>query len=141
MANLGDTGNGSTGVFGTSALSLAITEMQIGEIVVDMLDVSLLSTTDFMLEIGSDLKKAPEVTLKFVFDTLATAPAVNSAPETFTVTFPLRTGEATAANLAGTIVITSFQLPELKNGTVQIGTAKVKFNGDTGPTYTKAVAS
>jgi hypothetical protein len=141
MANLGDTGNGATAVFGTSALSLAITEIQIGEITIDMLDVSLLATTDFMLEIASDLKKAPEVTLKFVFDTLATAPVVGGVPETFTVTFPLRTGEATAANLAGTIVITGFQLPELKNGTIQTGTAKVKFNGDTGPAYTKAIAS
>lgn len=141
MANMGDTGNGATVTFGTSALSLAITEIQIGGITIDMLDVSTLATTDYMIEIGSDLKKAPEVSLKFVFSTLATAPVVGGAPETFTTTFPLRTGEATAANLAGTIVITEFQLPELKNGTVQIGTAKVKFDGDTGPTYTKAVAS
>lgn len=138
MASVGDTGNGATAVFGTSALSLLITEIQIGEISIDMLDVSLLATTDFAIEIASDLKKAPEVTLKAVHNTALVAPTVGGAPETFTVTFPLRTGEAAAANLAGTVVITGYTLPTLKNGEVQMLDVKVKFDGDTGPTYTKS---
>lgn len=138
MANLGDTGNGATFVLGTTSLTLAVESIQIGEITIDMLDVSVLGTTDFMIEIASDLKRAPEVTVNFVFVTTATAPVVGSAAQTGTLTFPLRSGESTAANLAGTGVITSFKLPDLQNGVVQKGSMKFKYDGDTGPTYTVA---
>lgn len=141
MTLLGDTGNGATATFGTSSLSLAITKITIGEITIDMLGVSTLATTDYMEEIASDLKKAPEVTLEFIFGTLANAPAVGGAAETMTVTFPLRTGEGTAANLAGTAQFTAFKLPDLENGKIQSGSCKWKYNGDTGPAYTKAVAA
>lgn len=141
MANAGDTGNGSTITFSTSSLSLLITSIQIGEETIDMLDVSLLATTDFMLEIASDLKKAPEVTVQAVHGTLLDLPVVGAAPETMTITLPLRTGEGTAANYAGTAVFTSRKLPSLENGQVQIFEFKFKYDGDTGPAYTKAVAA
>ena len=139
MANMGDTGNGTTFVLATSALSLAIKTIAIGETVIDMLDVSTLATTDFMIEIASDLKQAPEVTATFVFDTSIDGATVGGAAETGTLTLPLRTGEQTAANFAGTGVITAFKLPDTENGTVQEGQLKFKYDGEAGPTYTKSV--
>lgn len=141
MANLGATGNGATLTLATSSLTLAITKIQIGEITVDMLDVSVLGTTDFEILIKSDLKKTPEIMAEFVFVTSATAPTVASAAETGTVTFPQLTGESAAATLAGTGVVTSFKLPDLENGVVQKGSLKFRYDGDTGPTYTKATTA
>ena len=141
MALMGDTGNGATLTFATSSLTLAITKIMIGEITIDMLDVSTLSTTDFEELISSDLKKIGECSAEFVFSTAANAPTVNSAAVTITATFPLRTGEGTAANLAGSGQITGFKLPDLQNGQVQVGSVKWRYNGDTGPTYTKSVAA
>lgn len=138
MPLLGDTGQGATATFGTSSLSLAVTKILIGEISIDMLDVSVLATTDYLEMIASDLKKTPEVTLDFVFVTSATAPVVGGAAETMTVTFPQRTGETAAATLVGTAQFTSFKLPDLQLGQIQAGQCKWKYNGDTGPTYTKA---
>lgn len=141
MAIAGDVGNGATFTLGTQAISLLIKSIQIGAITVDMLDVSLLATTDFMLEIAAELKKAPEITVNFLHATLLDEVEVGVAAETGTVTFPLRTGEGTAANLAGTGQVTSFKLPDLQINTVQEGSLVFKYNGDTGPTYTKAVAA
>lgn len=138
MALIGDTGNGATATFGTSSLSLAITNIQIGEISIDMLDVSTLATTDFEEMVSSDLKKAPEVTLNVLFVASATAPVVGGAAETMTITWPLFTGTTGAATLAGTAQFTSFKLPDLQNGQIMSAQVKWKFNGDTGPTYSKA---
>ena len=138
MAVLGDTGNGATVAFGTSSLSLAVTSIQIGEIAIDMLDGSTLATTDYQETIASDLKRTPEVTLNVLFVASATAPVVGGAAETMTVTFPLLTGTTTAANLAGTAQFTSFKLPDPQNGQLMTAQVKFKYNGDTGPTYTKA---
>lgn len=141
MPNIGDTGNGATATFATSSLSLAITQIQIGEETIDMLDVSTLATTAYMEKIASDLKEAPEVTVSYIFVTSATQPVVGAAPETMTITWPIQTGNVAAANLAGTAVFTSRKLPDLQNGQVQIGQVKWKYDGDTGPTYTKATTS
>lgn len=137
MPLIGDTGQGATVTFATSALTLAVTQIQIGEITIDMLDVSTLATTDFMEKIASDLKKAPEVTLTFVFVASANFPGVGGAAETMTITLPLLTGGTVAANLAGTAQFTSAKLPDLQLGKIQTGTCKFQYNGDTGPTYTK----
>jgi hypothetical protein len=138
MALIGDTGNGATATFGTSSLSLAIVSMQISEQSVSMLDVSTLSTTGVQEMIASDLLTTQEVTLNVLFVASATAPVVGGAAETMTVTLPLFTGTTTAANLAGTAQFTSFKLPDLANGQLMMATVKFKYNGDTGPTYSKA---
>jgi len=138
MPLIGDTGNGATVTFGTSSLSLAVVGIQIGEITIDMLDVSTLATTGFQEMIASDLKKTPEVTIDVLHVGTAAVPSVGGAAETMTVTLPLFTGGTTAANLAGTAQFTSHKLPDLANGQLMMSKIKFKFNGDTGPTYTLA---
>lgn len=138
MALIGDTGNGATATFGTSSLSLAVTSIQIGEISINMLDVSTLATTDFEEMKASDLKKTPEVTLNVLFVASAAIPTVGGAPETMTVTLPLFTGTTNAATLAGTAQFTSLKLPDLANNQIMAAQVKFKYNGDTGPAFTVA---
>jgi hypothetical protein len=141
MPLLGDTGQLMTATFATSSLSLAVTEITIGAHTIDMLDVSVLASTGFQKLIASDLKKAGKVKLKFVFVTSATMPVIGAAPETMTVTWPLQTGNAVAANLAGTGVFTDLKLADGKLGEVMFGECEYQHDGDTGPTYTKATTS
>lgn len=139
MALVGDTGNGATFTLSVTGGSYAITKISIGEITVDFQDVSTLSSQDFEEMIANALKKAPEVTIDFVFNTTSsTLPDPASAAETGTVTFPLRTGETTAANLAGTGQVSGLKYPDFANGEVQNGQFKFKYNGDTGPAFTAA---
>lgn len=135
MALGGDTGNGTTLTFGTSSLSLLITQISVSEETIDMLDVSTLATTDYQEMIRSDLKKTPELTFQAVFVQTANAPTVGGAPETVTLTYPGLGG--TAAKIAGTAVITGRTFPTAANGQIMMLQGKVKYDGDTGPAYTK----
>ncbi len=141
MPNIGDTGQGMTVTFGTSSLSLAVTEVTVGTISVDTLDVSTLATTGFQELITSDLKKIGKCKLKGVFVASATAPTVGGAAETMTITYPLFTGNVQAANLAGTAVFTDWKAPDGKLGEVMMFECEFQYDGDTGPTYTKATTS
>lgn len=131
----GDTGQGTTLVFGTSSLSLLITQITIGEETINMLDASTLATTDFQTMVRSDLKVPPEVTFQAVYVQTATLHVVGNAPETATITFPTLGG--TAATYAGTGVFTGRTLPSAQIGQLMVVSGKFKFDGDTGPTYTK----
>ena len=139
MALIGETGQGMTATFGTSSLSLAITEITIGAITLDMLDVSALASTDFAELIGSDLKKIGKVKLKGVFVASATAPVVGGAAETMTITYPQFVGNSNSSTLAGTAQFTDLKLPDGKLGEVLMFECEYQYNGDTGPTYTKAL--
>ncbi len=88
MAIPGDTGQGTTLTFGTSSLSLLITQITIGEETINMLDASTLATTGFQRMVRSDLKTTPEITGQAIFVQTATAPTVGGAPESVTVTYP-----------------------------------------------------
>lgn len=141
MPNIGDTGQGMTATFGTSTLSLAVTEITIGAQTLNMLNVSTLATTGFEDLIASDLKQIGKVKLRFVFVTQATMPVVGGAAETMTITWPLQTGDNAAANLAGTAVFTDLKLADGRLGEVMFGEVDFQYNGDTGPTYTKATTA
>lgn len=141
MPNIGDTGQGMTATFGTSSLSLAVTEITVGTQSINMLNVSTLASTGFEKLIASDLKTIGKCKLKFIFVASATAPVVGAAPETMTITYPLFAGNVAAANLAGTAVFTDLKLPDGKLGEVMFGECEFQYDGDTGPTYTKATTS
>lgn len=138
MPLIGDTGNGATATFATSSLSLAITQIQISEQTIDMLDVSTLATSGDQEMIASDLRKTQEATVTAIYVGTATLPVAGAAAETMTITLPLFTGSTVAANLAGTAQFTSSKLPDIQNGNIMMYQFKFKYNGDTGPTYTKA---
>ena len=141
MALTGDTGNGATFTLTTqtAVASLKIDKISIGEITLDMLDVSVLATTGFMEEIASDLQKAPEVTIDYVWSQSATNIAITGLVDTALITFPVGPAQTTttAATFTGTAVVRAIKLPDMANGSVMKGQAKIKYDGDTGPSYTR----
>lgn len=58
--------------------------------------------------------------------------------ETITLTWPLGTGETTAAKLVGTGFITGITFPEFEDDVIQAGMFTVSWDGNTGPKYTEA---
>jgi hypothetical protein len=149
MPIAGDTGNGATLTFaanmgfGSTTTSLTCTTITPGDETVDVIDASTLATTDCMESIPSDLRAVAEASATFKFLTshgtgVAQYSVLPAAAGTVTLTFPTRTGETTAASYAGTAFITKIKLPTLANGQLQEGEISWKYDGDTGPTYTKA---
>lgn len=138
MALKGDTGNGWTFTAGTQTLSLLITKIICGEWSINPLEVSTLATTAFMEFVASDLKDGGEVTIEAMYEASATAPQIGVTAETFTITAALQTGNVAAATLAGTGFGTKIKWPDAANGEILKVSYTFKWDGDTGPTYTKA---
>lgn len=141
MAINGDTGQGWTFTFGTQSISLLVTQITCGKWTVTDLDVSVLSDTGFMKKLASDLKDAGTATIDFLWKTSTTAPVVGTTPETFTITAAQMTGDTAAATLAGTGYVKEITWPTAALGQVNKGQIVITWNGDTGPTYTKATTS
>jgi len=142
MALTGDTGNGATltlALFnGTTALtaSLSVISITPGAMTVSPVDVSVLATTGYMESIPGDLASIAESTATYKWLTSAVTPTLPSAAGTCTLTFPLRSGETTAATMTGTGYLTSVQAPAMENGTLQVGTVGWQWDGETGPSFT-----
>lgn len=141
MPTNGDTGQGWTFTFGTQSISLLVTAINAGKWSVNALDVSVLATTDFMEKLASDLKDAGTFTVDFLWKTSTTAPVVGTTPETFTITAAQMSGDTAAATLAGTGFVQDITWPTAALGAVNKGQITCCWNGDTGPTYTKATTS
>lgn len=151
MALTGDTGNGATLSFaasmgfGTSnTTSMELISITPGAETVGSIDVSTLGTSDCMESIPSDLRDVGELsgTFKWLTSNAATQagfPDLPAAAGTVTVTWPARSG-TTAATYVGTGFITSWKPPSLQNGELQVGEFSVKFDGETGPTWTDEAA-
>ena len=139
MALIGDTGNGAT--FGlttqTAATALKIEKIDIGEISLDMLDVSVLATSTMQDRICSDLQKPGDIVLECVSNHAATAITISGLVDTATITFPIAPGQTTAATLAMSGYVTKIKRTTLQNGQVMKDTYTFSPDGDTGPTYTK----
>jgi len=142
MALTGDTGNGATltlALFsGTTAITAALDVIEItpSAITVGKVNVSTLATSGHHESIPDDLADSGDNTATFKWITTGLKASLPSPTGTCTITFPLRTGETTAANVTGTGFLTSISPPPLSNGTLQIGTVAWQWDGDTGPTIT-----
>lgn len=134
---MAQTGKGATIAFGTSAYSLTLKEMDLGEEKRDSIEDTGLASTK-VTHVPGDLTDPGEMKIKYYFDQSAASarPACTTAPETVTVTFPLKTGETTPANMAGTGMVTRVGRPKLVIGTLMEGEATVRWDGRTGPTHT-----
>lgn len=137
----GDTGQGWTFTFGTQSITLLITSINVGKWSVAALDVSVLATTDFMEKLASDLRDAGTFTVDFIWRTSTTAPVIGATPETFTITAAQMTGDTAAATLAGTGFVQDITWPTAALGSVNRGQITCVWNGDTGPTYTRATTA
>jgi hypothetical protein len=143
MVQKADTGLGATLVLGTQAWAAKI--RMIGEIEesIEDQDVSTLDTVAVKEYEADDLSEPGEFDVEALFPTGIALPQLGNVvvPETITITYPLRTGESTAANHAGSGYIKSRTWPELKPGGLQLCKLKIRFDGFTGPTFTPSVAS
>ena len=144
MALTGDTGNGATLSFsgnmgfGTATTSVEAISISQGEESVGVIDVTTLATTDAMESIPSDLREIAESSVNYKFITTVDAVDLPAAAGTITITYPMRSTETQAATYIGTGFITGFTQPSLANGELQAGELKWKWDGDTGPAFTKA---
>lgn len=141
MALVGDTGNGATFTLTTqtAVASLKVQKISIGELSLDMLDVSHLGTSTIQERVASDLQKPGDIVLDVIWSGYATAVTISGAVDTATVTFPVVGTQTTTtgATYVGSGYITKIKLPELANGVVQVGQLTFSPDGDTGPTYTR----
>lgn len=141
MSLIGDTGNGATLTLTTQTAMNAykVESISIGEISLDMLDVTNLATSGDTERIGSDLRKHADWTITVIHNAKDTAVTVTLLQETATITFPVFSTQTTTngATLAASGYITSVKLPDLQSGNVQKTVYKFSPDGDTGPTYTR----
>lgn len=142
-----DTGAGATISFSGTTFAVKVKNMQLPQWMVDDLEKSTLDTASYKEYVPSDLVEPGEVVVTCLFPTSFELPVIAATvTETCTITFPLRkvasttttSNETTAANIAGTGYFKAFQLPNLQLGTLQEGSFTFKFDGGTGPTFTKS---
>jgi len=138
---LPDTGHGASVTFGTSSWAGKIlgipTNLAIRREPVNKSNLGTSGQEEF---IAGDLESLGEITLDVLFEAGRGLPATTTTAETVTITWPLNPsdGSATAANLAGTALITGTNYPALQTGQIQTGQITIKFDGGTGPTWTNA---
>ena len=135
-----DTGNQATITFAsgiTDPLKVRMIdqpEQSLGE-----LDCSDLSTTGQRSVIPEDLTDPLELDIEWLWDTFQTPPTLGLSLGLVTLTYPLRTGEETPATRTGTGYVSAVKHPRLANNELQLGTAKIKFDGGaTADTYTES---
>ena len=134
------TGNTATLVVtGSTGWTPAITSITPGPATRAALeDTTLATTAGKNTFVPDDLVNWGDFTIEGYYDqsaTVITAP-IAAAPNTWTITEPLKTGENTAANVAGTAFCTEFTWGQKKNGELQMFSAVAKWDGKTGPAFT-----
>ena len=134
----GDTGNGATVTFAqgiTAALKVRrITPSADSR---GRIDTSHLGTTGMRTFIPEDLGDAQTLTIEAIWDTFFATPTAGLNLGNVTVTYPLRTGETTAASFVGKAHVSSVQLPSLANNELQIIQLVIQF--EEALTHTKSV--
>ena len=142
-----DTGASATISFSGTTFAAKIKSIQLPTWMVDDLEKSTLDTTAYKEYVPSDLVEPGEVSVTCLMPTSFDLPTIAATvTETCTITFPLRkvasttttSNETTAANIAGSGYFKSFSLPNLQLGTLQEATFVFKFDGGTGPTFSKS---
>lgn len=118
-----------------------VVRIEFPEEALERVECSHLGTDTYKSYIPADLVDPPQLNVTMNFETLHKVPFTGQVLGTVTVTFPLRPGEQTAANYAGTGYIGAITMPTLANGELQQVQLRIDFDGVTGPTYTKAVVT
>ena len=105
---MADVGTGLAIVFGTSGFTAEITDVNGQGISRESINTSHHGSTIYHAFMPSDLVDPGELTMEFSFDP-DEQPPVTSATETITITFPLPAGGVTAATLAASGFVTSWE--------------------------------
>lgn len=140
VTDVPDLGSGATIAFSSTTFAAKVVKFTLPEITTDEVEITTLDTTGFKKFITGDVKNAGSLVATILAPTGLTLPVLGTTPETATLTFPLRTdgGEAGAATLAGTGWFKRYKHTELAVGGLQLAEYEFRFNGTTGPTFTKS---
>jgi len=101
----------------------------------EVMDVTPLDAADFEEFDPAPLRNPGSVDVVYFYDSSNEAP-LSGAAGTVTVTFPLKSGESTAATLSGTGFLSRAGITELNNTDKTMGEITVQWDGKTGPAYT-----
>ncbi len=133
MANEEDTGNGATLTLSTGTTG-NFEQIDPGEETIGTVEDSHLGTTGNETHRPADLGSPGEITGTYQWSA-DESPPVKGSVVTATVTWPLVSG-TTAANKAGTGIVTRVKYPPFSNNELEKAEITVKWDGKTGPTYT-----
>lgn len=133
-----DTGNGTTVAFATTSWTGKIEKVSGFNKSKQKVETSHLGTTGDKTFIPGDLAEWTDVTLTVLFEATLGLPALGTADETITVTFPVPPGGSTGGIVAGTGFIVDVGYPEAVNGTLMKSSIKFAWSGNTDVTWTAA---
>jgi hypothetical protein len=144
MASTGiDTGHGGTLAFSSGIAAFAAPFRKIGAVeqAIEKVEETDLANTATKSYLPGDVPDPGEFEVEYAFDATMDHPVLLTAG-TITITAPLATGQATAANLAGTgFIMSRTAFPECTTNGLQVGKMKCRFDGKTDPVLTVAVDS
>lgn len=134
MAN---TGTGGTIAF-TGAVTLAARWRSLDglQASVEMLDDTALSTTGYKRSVPDDLADTDPISGEIYFPATVDLLGQKGKQCTVTITWPVQTGNTIGAKITGTAVITQVGLPRMEAGQRLMCPITLKFDGQTGPTFT-----
>lgn len=137
----GRSGHGTTIALGTSGFTASIRRIEGLERLREWLETSHLglALNAERTRVPADLIDCSPFVVVFEFNpSFTTQPPIAAAAETITITFPLRTGETSAATLVLTGGLSRDKGPdiEVNPSDVMLGEITIQPDGLTGPTYT-----
>ena len=137
MPYQGMTGQGTTAVLTTNAITGCVRSLTLPELTQDKIDASCLDTTGFMKYIPGDLTDPGECQLEIIFDPTFDFDAIVGVVDTLTITFAIGDPtNTTNATLIGIGFITNYSLPDLSTNNLAVVNVTFAFDGDTGPAFT-----
>lgn len=131
---MADTGNTATIAFATSGFTAAYTKIGGSELTRPKIKTSHLETASKETYIPGDLVDCGEWEVEFQYDPNE-QPPYDGAAEAVTITYPVPAGDDNGATMAGTAFLTKFKTTDLVNNELQMATATLCWDGETGPTF------
>jgi hypothetical protein len=101
-----DIGTSATVTFATSGFTACIRDISVSGISREAVETTCMDTSNARTFIPGDLYDPGEVSMEILFNPDTDLP-LNGAAEVITITYPLGTGETSAATLAGTGFLTA----------------------------------
>ena len=126
-------GTGATITFATSGFTAECTNIQLPELARESLETTHLGTTTAKTFKPAKLYDAGEVTVTVFHDPAADL-IISEEPETITITYPLETGQTTAATVSFTGFVTGQGGETFKVGELMSTNLKIKVTGEITPT-------
>jgi len=132
---MAQTGNGATITFGTSGFTASYQRISGSTITRESLETTHLGTTDYMTFQPADLADGGDFSCEFFWNQSAsTFPPITGAAETITVTYPMKSGESTAATVSASGFLVSSKAGDLENGALMSGEFSIRWSDQ--PVYT-----